>query len=343
MRSLSTGPGSGMALPRQTVALLQSACRLVRELPADAVLLLTETNLAWDAVLEHLEGCRLFVAAQDGVLPEQVRGRPDLTVLDIDPGPTPTQERMSLALLEAVRTDLLHSGAHVVTLYNGIEIGTDRPEHIDSLSVIHLGEHLERLTAKDLRKLDTHVPLETLRAVVDLATEIGSEGREGHPVGALLVVGDTRKVLEMSHPINFNPFKGYAPHERDVRDPKVREQIKDLAQLDGAIIIRRDGVAEAACVYIDALAEGITLSKGLGSRHWAAAAISRKTRAVAIAVSQSAGTVRLFQNGEVVLRIEPLARPMVWDKFRLEAQDANGMSGQVVAWSPAVAEHSRDG
>ena len=41
--------------------------------------------------------------------------------------------------------------------------------------MIHLGEHLERLTAQDLRKLDTHVPLETLRAVVDLATEIGRE------------------------------------------------------------------------------------------------------------------------------------------------------------------------
>src|SRR5437667_9055547 len=93
-------------------------------------------------------------------------------------------------------------------------------------------------------------------------------------------------------------------------------------------------------MYLDVLAEGITLSKGLGTRHWAAAAISRKTRAVAIAVSQSSGTVRLFQNGEVVLRIEPLARPMVWDKFRLEAQDANGASGPLAPWSPAAAEHT---
>src|SRR5206468_2010294 len=121
------GAGAHMALPHQTIALLQSASRLVQELPADAVLLLTETNLDWEEVLRHLEGCRLFVAAQDGILPEVVRDHPWLTVLDIDPGPTPTQERMSLALLEAVRTDRLHSGAHVVTLYNGIEIGTDRP------------------------------------------------------------------------------------------------------------------------------------------------------------------------------------------------------------------------
>jgi DNA integrity scanning protein DisA with diadenylate cyclase activity len=263
----------------------------------------------------------LLVAAQDGVLPDEVRKHPGLTVLEIDPGPTPTQERMSLALIEAVRGEHLQPGAHVIVLYNGIEIGTDGPDHIDSLSVIHLGEHLERLTSKDLRMLDTQVPLETLRAVVDLATEIGSEGREGKPVGTMFVVGDTRKVMTMARPINFNPFRGYPPAERDVRDVRVREQIKDIAQLEGAIVIRRDGVAVAACMYITAPAEGITLSKGLGTRHWAAAAISRKTQAIAVAVSQSAGTVRLFQNGEVVLRIEPLNRPMVWEHFRLEAQD----------------------
>src|SRR5262245_29554889 len=221
-----------MGLPRQTIALLQAARELVQTTRADAVLLLTETNLDWDAVLGYLDGCRLLVAAQDGILTAKLKQKPGLTVLDIDPGPTPTQERMSLALLEAVRTDQLHNGADVVALYNGIEIGQDKPEQIDSLSVIHLGEHLERLSAQDLRRLDAQVPLETLRPVVDLATEIGREGREGHPVGTMFVVGDTRKVLTMSRPINFNPFRGYSRAEKDIRDPKVREQIKDIAQLE---------------------------------------------------------------------------------------------------------------
>src|SRR5437879_3167592 len=153
-----------MALPVQTVALLKAAQHLATEMPADAVLLLTETNLDWEAVLGHLAGCRLLVAAQDGALTQKLKEQPGLTVLDIDPGPTPTQERMSLALLEAVASEKLQTGADVVALYNGIEAGENQPEPIDSLSVIHLGEHLERLSAQDLRKLDTHVPLETLRA-----------------------------------------------------------------------------------------------------------------------------------------------------------------------------------
>jgi diadenylate cyclase len=318
-----------MGLPRQTVALLKAAQHLIKEMPADAVLLLTETNLDWEAVLEHLAGCRLLVAAQDGNLTQKLKEENRLTVLDIDSGPTPIQERMSLALLEAVASEKLHTGADVVALYNGIEAEEGKPEHIDSLSVIHLGEHLERLSAQELRKLDTKVPLETLRAVVDLAAEIGREGREGKPVGTMFVVGDTRKVLSMARPINFNPFRGYSRAERDIRDRKVREQIKDIAQLEGAIIIRRDGIAVAACMFLDVLAEGITLSKGLGTRHWAAAAISRKTNAIAVAVSQSSGTVRIFQDGRVVLRIEPLARPLIWRHFEMETQDADGVTNPV--------------
>lgn len=329
-----------MGLPRQTIALLQAARQLVEGLPADAVLLLTETKLDWNTVLEHLTGCRLLVAAQNEAVATELKQQAGITVLDIQAGPTPTQERMSLALLEAVRAEQLRTGADVVALYNGIDIGTDKPEHIDSLSVIHLGEHLEILRAQDLRKLDTQVPLETLRAVVDLATEIGMEGREGHPVGTLFVVGDTRKVLGMCHPQNFNPFRGYSPAERDVRDPRVRDQLKDIAQLDGAIIVRRDGIAVAACMYVDALARGITLSKGLGSRHYAAAAITKVTKAVAVVVSQSTGAVRIFQNGEVVLNIAPFTRPMTFGHFRLEVQQIDGMGTQVVGGRSMVTEEN---
>src|SRR5215471_12825610 len=108
-----------MGLPHQTTVLLRAARRLVHDMPADAVLLLTETNLDWPAVLELLDGCRLLVAAQDSVLTQKLKEEHGLTVIDIDAGPTPTQERMSLALLEAVAKEKLRTGADVVALYNG--------------------------------------------------------------------------------------------------------------------------------------------------------------------------------------------------------------------------------
>lgn len=313
-----------MPLPQQTLALLKAARSLIASLPADAALLLTEANLDWDVVRQHLGTTRLLVATQNKPLFIKLsEDEPNLKLIDLEGEPIPTQERMSLALLKAVANEQLAPGAHVIVLYNGIAADEEGPtDPIDSLSIIHLTEHLERLTSHDLRKLETQVPLDTLRLVVDLATEIGREGREGKPVGTLFVVGDTRRVMDLCSSMNFNPFKGYSKDERDLHDRKVREQIKEIAQLDGAIIIGRDAVAQAACMYVDVPREGVSVPKGLASRHVTAAAVSRQTQAIAVVVSQSSGTVRLFQDGAIVLHIEPLARPLIWQPFRLETQDS---------------------
>jgi DNA integrity scanning protein DisA with diadenylate cyclase activity len=312
-----------MALARQTVALLQAARALAQALPAEAVLLMTETDLDWDAVRQHLGECKLLVAAEDRKLTASLLKVPGLNVIDVDTAEVSTQERLSLVLLEAVRSEQLRHGADVLVLYNGIEISPDAPEPVDSLSVIHLGEHLERLSARDLRRLETHVPLDTLRAVVSLALAIGREGREGHPVGTTFVVGDTRKVLGTCRPMNFNPFRGYPEEERDVKNRAVREQIKDIAQLEGALIIRRDGVAVAACMRLEAPARGFRVEMGLGTRHAAAAAISSVTKAIAVVVSQSTGSVRLYQGGEMVLHIEPFDRPLSFGPVQLDGE-SNG-------------------
>lgn len=317
-----------MSLPLQTVQLIQVARDLVKGLPADAVLLLTETAMDWEEVGRLLVGCPVFVAAENPALTRPLRDKEEWRIIDLDHEPLPTPERMSNALLKAVTSNELMPGAHVVVLYNGIATLEDAPEPIDSLSVIHLGEHLERMTSQDLRVLGTSVPLDVLRSVVDLATEIGREGREGQPVGTVIVVGDTRRVLKMSSFRNFNPFRGYTKAERDIRDRSVREQIKEIAKLDGAILIGRDGIAEAACLYLDVPSEGVELAKGFGSRHMAAASISAHTKSIAFCVSQSSGTLRVFQGGNVKLHIEPLARPHVWQPLRLETHDEDAENGE---------------
>ena len=73
-----------MTLARQTVSLLEAARHLAGSLQADAVLLLTETDLDWADVREHLGDCRLLVAAEDRELNEQFKSHPDLTVLDFE-------------------------------------------------------------------------------------------------------------------------------------------------------------------------------------------------------------------------------------------------------------------
>lgn len=297
----------------QLKALLSIAARLREEIDAEALVVLLEGTADF-AKLKGLVGETKLIVAADTADQLNGVGEAGLLSVRIDMPDAPIYERLSQAVLEAVADDLLSPGAKVVALYSGFDV-----EALDSISVMDLDEHLNRLTGRDLRQLETRVPLDTLKLVVDLAIEIGREGREGKPVGTLFVVGDSRKVLASSHPTGFDPVRGYSRKERNLNDPRVREGIKEIAQMDGAIIVSADAVVEAACRYLDCSAANVTLSKGLGARHWAAAAISRATNAVAITVSQSNGTVRIFQNGEVVLRIEPqLRRPMVWRDFEYE-------------------------
>ena len=82
---------------------------------------------------------------------------------------------------------------------------------------------------------------------------------------------------------------------------------------------------------LDAPNTGLTLPKGLGTRHWAAAAITNVTNALAVVVSQSTGTVRLFQKGEVILRIAPMRhdRAMKWHDTETEHPPLKAESGRL--------------
>jgi diadenylate cyclase len=300
------------ALSSQFEQLLATAARLRAGTSADALLVLADQRLDWERIRTLIGDASTLVAADEEAHLEGAAEHGFRPVL-LDVSGLPVHERLAQALLECVADDKITPEAAVVAVYSGFEAGT-----IDSVSLLRLEEHLGQLTARDLRNLETKVPLETLKLVVDLAVEIGREGREGKPVGTLFVVGDTRKVMQSSHATGFDPVRGYSRTERKLTDPRVREGIKEIAQLDGAFVIGPDGTIEAAARYIDASAENVSVAKGLGARHWAAAAITRRTKSVAVAVSETNGTVRIFQNGEVVLRIEPFRRAMKWKDFEYE-------------------------
>lgn len=302
-----------MAIQRRFSEQLQEiagvAAHMASALDADAILFLVERPLDWSRLAEAVGAHTILLAGDTADVLEGATDDFDTIILDMPE--TSVYERLTQALLEAVADDLLSPGAVVIAAYSGFEEGV-----IDSVSMIRLDEHLGRLTASDLRQIETKVPFTTLKLVVDLAVEIGREGREGKPVGTLFVVGDHRKVLEYCKPMGFDAVRGYQRSERNLKDAKVREGVKEIAQMDGAFVVAADGTVMAASQHISAPpVSELNLSKGLGARHWAAAEITRATAAVAVCVSSSSGTVRLLNNGEIVLRIEPLSRAMKWKGF----------------------------
>ncbi|MBX7075408.1 MAG: diadenylate cyclase [Pirellulales bacterium] len=298
----------------QLGAVFRQAVQLCRAVKASALVLMAEQRFNWQQLRGLADGTPLVVAADTEEILRDVGTL--LPAIAIGMADAPVYDRIGQALIKAVAHEMLVPGAAVVVIYCGLE-----PDEVDSISVVDLGDHLGRLSVRDLRRLETSVPLDTLQTVVALGLEIGREGREGKPVGALFVVGDTRKVLASSHPTGFDPVKGYNRKERNLKIQKVREGIKEIAQMDGAIIVAPDGTVEAAARYIDASASDINLTKGLGSRHWTGAAITRNTKAIAVVVSESSGTVRIFHGGELVMRIEPFRRAMVWRDFDSEPSE----------------------
>ncbi len=292
------------------MSFIDSAKQLCHANDADAILLLLEQTVDFGRLKKTVDGELTFViAASNRAIIEEADEANIPTVL-VEAPEASVHDRLTQAILDSVAKEYMRPGSTVVTIYSGFDSAA-----IDTISVVKLNERLGRLTARDLRKLETDVPLDTLRVVVDLAVEIGRDGREGKPVGTMFVVGDHRKVLKQSRPGGFDPVKGYPVEQRNLFDPRVREGIKEVAQLDGMFVVSSTGIVMAACRIVDTAPVELTMTSGLGSRHFAGAAISKNTKAIAVVVSESSGTVRIFQGGEVVLRIEPMRSAMKWKDF----------------------------
>jgi len=167
----------------------------------------------------------------------------------------------------------------------------------DTVVVVDVEKEFQTLLSGHADLLPEDVKPEVLERVIGVATELAVEGREGRPVGCLFVVGDSAKVEKLSKPLVLNPFYGYKEEDRNILNPFMDETIKEFSSVDGAFIIRGDGVVETAGSLLQASDFTQSLPSGLGSRHAAAAAISVAAECISIVVSSSTGQVTLFRRG----------------------------------------------
>jgi DNA integrity scanning protein DisA with diadenylate cyclase activity len=167
--------------------------------------------------------------------------------------------------------------------------------------VLFFDMHYDESVTRLKKDLEYRADIKVIEAVLQVASEIAREGRERGHVGALFVIGDTRRVLEISRQVVINPFQGHPEPVRDILDPSNWETAKEFSQIDGAFVISEKGIIEAAGRYIE-VKQPVSLPSGLGGRHLAAAAVTKETKAIGIVVSET-GVVRLFKDGEILLRI----------------------------------------
>lgn len=144
---------------------------------------------------------------------------------------------------------------------------------------------------------------EVLETVIKIAVRIARHTDERSSIGALFVVGDEEEVLKRSTPLILDPLAQYPKEVKAIRDANVQGMISELAKMDGAFVISGDGYVLSASRYIETSPRFIDLPMGFGTRHMAAASISRETDAVAVVVSENDDVVRIFDDGELIAEI----------------------------------------
>ena len=202
------------------------------------------------------------------------------------------------ALLVCLARGVLKKGDRVVCL-----TGIDGSHALDTMLVLDLGAEPEMFSLLEAAPFGGDVAPEVFERTLTLAAQLGSEGREGRPVGGLFVLGDADAVLAHSRSLVLNPFHGHPESERNILDPALEETIKEFAALDGAFVVRGDGVVLTAGTQLLPVVLHARLPGGLGTRHAAAAGITATTAAVTVCISQSTGTVSVFKGGRLVADI----------------------------------------
>ncbi|MDR1595503.1 MAG: diadenylate cyclase [Puniceicoccales bacterium] len=171
---------------------------------------------------------------------------------------------------------------------------------LDTLFIIDVQKEFRPVFTSSAKLLQCEIKPEVLERTLSIASEIAAEGREGKPVGCLFVVGDISKISLFMKPLVLNPFYGYPEGDRNILNPFMDETVKEFSLIDGAFVIRGDGIIESAGTLIYTPNHNIIMPSGFGARHAAAASISWAAGCIAIAISESTRNVTLFQNGQML-------------------------------------------
>ncbi len=184
----------------------------------------------------------------------------------------------------------------------GLVVGIIRMKDSESVIVYDLSRNS---TMKQFMECTENAEAKVLRAVLNVALQIACQGREGKTFGSAFIIGDSDEVMRRSHQLVLNPFEGQSKENCDIVNPRCWETVKSFAQLDGVFVITGKGQIRAAGRYLDISAKDIPVERGLGGRHASAAAITRDTETIAVTVSESGGIIRVFKDGQEILKIEP--------------------------------------
>ena len=278
--------------------ILESACAIANEIQAKALFVYADVIQDYPIPSGMLDDTDIILVTQDEQTPEP--SAEITSTLHLPSIPLTRMAQIKLAVIMGLSEGAVTAGDKIVCLTGIPDFGS-----LDCIVVLDIGKETELLTSTYVTEMAQNIPSAVFESILNLAVELASQGREGKPVGATFVIGDHEKVIQFSRQTIFNPFQGYPEEERHILNPQLRETLKEFSVLDGAFVIREDGVVLSAGRHLNAAIDpAVELPQGLGSRHVAAAGITSVTAAIAIVISESTGDVRIFKDGDTFMEIE---------------------------------------
>lgn len=247
----------------------------------------------------------IIVTRREYEIPADAGDEPDLLVVRSFSNHRMSQLRSSLLI--GLMRGLIKPDERICCL-GGLP-GSDK---LDSILVVDVAKEFPAVLARQSEKLlPDGVSAEVFERALGIATELAVEGREGKPVGCILVVGCRDKLKPHTKPLILNPFFGYPEEDRNILSPFMDETVKELSGIDGAFVINGDGVIESAGTLLTAPNTQRELPGGLGTRHSAACAISVAADCISLVVSTSTGQVTLFRRGEAIVLVDRSSNRML--------------------------------
>jgi DNA integrity scanning protein DisA with diadenylate cyclase activity len=281
--------------------MIETACSIAKKIHSKGVLMYADMIEDYESLAkigqEKQTDLILFVKDETSV---QEASSYFQKVLQIPNIPLGRINQVKMAIIQALSRGIVQKGEKWVCLS-----GVPQTKSLDNLLILEFGKEFEMLFSTDLPNISEIVKPEVFETLLKITLEISMEGKEGRkPSGAIFVLGRHDEVMKYSHPMVINPFQGYPEEDRNILDYRLKETIKEFSSIDGAFIIREDGVILAAGRHLDASGDNIEIPLGLGSRHRAAAGITSLTEALAIVVSEETGGVRIFHHGKIFMGID---------------------------------------
>ena len=279
--------------------MIDHAVKIAREIKANALLVCADVVSDVSPIMDEIKKDIAFimVSREDESLSEEMKK--DAKVLYIPNVNLTRVGIIKIAIAKGIILGALKRGDKVVCLSGVPKFG-----YADSIFVIDVGKEFEILTSDFINDVLENVRPEVFNAVLNIALELAAQGRESRKVGTIFILGDDEKVMQLSRQMIINPFLGYPEDQLNILNPDLEETIKELSAIDGAFIIKENGVLVTAGRHLSAALDSKDFPPGLGSRHIAAAGITSLTRAVAIVISESSGNVTIFKNGKLFVTIE---------------------------------------